>query len=245
MILIEGVGLVSVGRTLKAAKLARDLYLRAIAVMRGASALGGFVSLDDEESFGIEYWPLELYKLSLAPPPGEFQGVVVLVTGGAGGIGSAAAQAFAAEGACVVVTDIDGEGAAEVAAELGEGAVAVVADVTDESSIVNAYREAALAFGGVDMVVSNAGIASSAPIIETSLSSGIATTTSWPAATSWSPGRPRGNWSSRAPGAASSSSGRRTPLRPEKEPPPTRPPRPQSSISRAASPRSSAVTESA
>ena len=80
--------------------------------MRGASALGGFVSLDDEESFGIEYWPLELYKLSLAPPPGEFQGVVVLVTGGAGGIGSAVAQAFAAGGACVVVTDIDLDGAA-------------------------------------------------------------------------------------------------------------------------------------
>ena len=169
VILIEGVGLVSAGRTLKAAKLARDLYLRAIAVMRGASGLGGFVSLDDEESYAIEYWPLELYKLSLAPAPREFQGAVVLITGGAGGIGSAAARAFAAEGACVVLTDLDGDGAGEVAAELGEGAVAVVADVTDESSIVNAYREAALAFGGVDVVVSNAGIASSAPILETSL----------------------------------------------------------------------------
>ncbi len=169
VILIEGVGLVSAGRTLKAAKLARDLYLRAIAVMRGASGLGGFVSLDDKESYAIEYWPLELYKLSLAPAPREFQGAVVLITGGAGGIGSAAARAFAAEGACVVLTDLDGEGAGEVAAELGEGAVAVVADVTDESSIVNVYREAALAFGGVDVVVSNAGIASSAPILETSL----------------------------------------------------------------------------
>jgi rhamnulose-1-phosphate aldolase/alcohol dehydrogenase len=169
VILIEGVGLVSAGRTLKAAKLARDLYLRAIAVMRGASGLGGFVSLDDEESYAIEYWPLELYKLSLAPAPREFQGAVVLITGGAGGIGSAAARAFAAEGACVVLADLDGEGAGEVAAELGEAAVAVGADVTDESSIVNAYREAALAFGGVDVVVSNAGIASSAPILETSL----------------------------------------------------------------------------
>jgi rhamnulose-1-phosphate aldolase/alcohol dehydrogenase len=169
VVLIEGVGLVSAGRTLKAAKLARDLYLRAIAVMRGASGLGGFVSLDDEESYAIEYWPLELYKLSLAPAPREFQGAVVLITGGAGGIGSATARAFAADGACVVLADLDGEGAAEVAAELGEVAVAVVADVTDESSIVNAYREAALAFGGVDVVVSNAGIASSAPILETSL----------------------------------------------------------------------------
>jgi rhamnulose-1-phosphate aldolase/alcohol dehydrogenase len=169
VVLIEGVGLVSAGRTLKAAKLARDLYLRAIAVMRGASGLGGFVSLDDEESYAIEYWPLELYKLSLAPAPREFQGAVVLITGGAGGIGSAAARAFAAEGACVVLADLDGEGAGEVARGLGEGAVAVEADVTDESSIVKAYREASLAFGGVDVVVSNAGIASSAPILETSL----------------------------------------------------------------------------
>ena len=169
VILIEGVGLVSVGRTLKAATLARDLYLRAIAVMRGASALGGFVSLDDEESFGIEYWPLELYKLSLAPPPGEFQGVVVLVTGGAGGIGSSVAQGFAAGGACIVVTDIDLEGAESVAAGLGEVATGVWADVTDEASVVSAYREAALAFGGVDIVISNAGIASSAPITETSV----------------------------------------------------------------------------
>jgi rhamnulose-1-phosphate aldolase/alcohol dehydrogenase len=169
VILIEGVGLIGVGRTLKAARLARDLYLRAIAVMRGASALGGFVSLDDEESFGIEYWPLELYKLSLAPPPGEFQGVVVLVTGGAGGIGSAVAQEFAAGGACIVVTDIDLEGAGRIATELGDIAVGVRADVTDEGSVTDAYREAALTFGGVDIVISNAGIASSAPITETSL----------------------------------------------------------------------------
>jgi rhamnulose-1-phosphate aldolase/alcohol dehydrogenase len=169
VVLIEGVGLVSAGRTLKAARLARDLYLRAIAVMRGASGLGGFVSLDDQESFAIEYWPLELYKLSLAPPPREFQGVVVLITGGAGGIGSAVAHAFADEGACVVITDIDVEGAADVVAEIGDSAVAVEADVTDEGSVVDAYRDATLAFGGVDVVVSNAGIASSAPITETSI----------------------------------------------------------------------------
>jgi rhamnose utilization protein RhaD (predicted bifunctional aldolase and dehydrogenase)/NAD(P)-dependent dehydrogenase (short-subunit alcohol dehydrogenase family) len=148
VVLIEGVGLVSAGRTLKAARLSRDLYHRAIAVMRGAAALGGFVSLSDEESFAIEYWPLELYKLSLAPPPREFQGVVALITGGAGGIGSAAAHAFAAEGGCVVVADIDGEGAVKDAAAIGDAAVA---------------------FGGVDVVISNAGIASSAPITETTL----------------------------------------------------------------------------
>ena len=169
IVAIEGVGVVSVGRTLKAARLARDLYQRAVAVMRGASALGGFVSLDDEESFAIEYWPLELYKLSLAPPPREFQGVVAFITGGAGGIGGAAGHAFAGEGGCVVVTDIDGEGAAKEAAAIGDCAVAVTADVTDETSIVAAFRQAVLAFGGVDLVISNAGIASSAPITETSL----------------------------------------------------------------------------
>jgi rhamnulose-1-phosphate aldolase/alcohol dehydrogenase len=169
VILIEGVGLVSAGRTLKAAGLARDLYLRAIAVMRGAAGLGGFVSLDDEESYGIEYWPLELYKLSLAPPPREFQGAVVLITGGAGGIGSATARAFAAEGACVVVADIDRAGADAVAAEIGDGALAVSSDVTDEASVADAFRSAVLAFGGVDVVVSNAGIASSAPITETTI----------------------------------------------------------------------------
>ena len=169
VILIQGVGLVSVGRTLKAARLARDLYHRAISVMRAASALGGFVSLDDAESFAIEYWPLELYKLSLAPPPGEFQGMVALITGAAGGIGSAVARALAAGGACVVATDLDAQGAASVAAELGEVAISARADVLDEAATIGTFRSAVLSFGGVDVVVSNAGIASSAPLEETTL----------------------------------------------------------------------------
>ena len=169
VVVIQGVGVVSVGRTLKAARLARDLYERAINVMRAASALGGFVSLTDEESFAVEYWPLELYKLTLAPPPRELQGQVALVTGGAGGIGSAVARAVAAEGACVVVTDLDGDGAQAVAGDLGDVGLGVRADVTDEQSVVDAYRASVLAFGGVDIVVSNAGIASSAPLEETSL----------------------------------------------------------------------------
>jgi rhamnulose-1-phosphate aldolase/alcohol dehydrogenase len=169
VVVIQGVGLVSVGRTLKAAGLARDLYHRAINVMRTASALGGFVSLDDRESFAIEYWPLELYKLSLAPPPRELQGAIALITGAAGGIGSSVARALAAEGACVVATDLDLDGAVALAADLGDVAVGAPADVLDEASIVGAYRAAVLAFGGVDIVVSNAGIASSAPIEDTSL----------------------------------------------------------------------------
>jgi rhamnulose-1-phosphate aldolase/alcohol dehydrogenase len=169
VIVIQGVGLISVGRTVKAALLARDLYHRAIAVMRVASSLGGFVSLDDAESFAIEYWPLELYKLSLAPAPRELQGAVALITGGAGGIGSAVSRSLVEAGACVVVTDIDTSGAAAVADELGDNGTAVEANVLDEKSIVNAFGAAVDSFGGVDLVVSNAGIASSAPIEETTL----------------------------------------------------------------------------
>jgi rhamnulose-1-phosphate aldolase/alcohol dehydrogenase len=169
VVVVEGVGVISVGRTLKAARLARDLYQRAINVMRDASALGGFVSLTDEESFAVEYWPLELYKLTLAPPPREFQGQIALITGAAGGIGGAVGRALAAEGACVVATDLDGDGARAVAGELGDVAIGVRADVTDEESVVAAYDSAVLAFGGVDVVVSNAGIASSAPLAETTL----------------------------------------------------------------------------
>jgi rhamnulose-1-phosphate aldolase/alcohol dehydrogenase len=166
---IEGVGIVGIGRTPKAARLARDLYLRAIEVTRPASALGGFVSLSEEESFAVEYWPLELYKLTLAPPPRELEGAVALVTGGAGGIGSAVARTLSAAGACVVVTDLDFDGAEAVAQELGDTSTAVSADVTDEESVTAAFRETTLEYGGVDVVVSNAGIASSAPIEETTL----------------------------------------------------------------------------
>jgi rhamnulose-1-phosphate aldolase/alcohol dehydrogenase len=169
VVIVEGVGMVSIGRTLKAARVSRDLYHRAINVVRAASMLGGFVSLTDEESFAVEYWPLELYKLSLAPAPKELQGAIAFITGAAGGIGSAVARAFVAEGACVVVTDLDVEGAQAVAGELGDAAVAVHADVLDEQTVIDAYKAASLAFGGVDTVVSNAGIASSAPLEDTTL----------------------------------------------------------------------------
>jgi rhamnulose-1-phosphate aldolase/alcohol dehydrogenase len=169
VVVIQHVGLVGVGPTTKAATLSRDLYHRAIEVMAGAHALGGFVSLDEAESFAVEYWPLELYKLSLAPPPGELQGRVALVTGAAGGIGRAIVDALAAAGACVVGFDLDGDGAQDAVSALGDRGVGVGGDVTSEPAVRAAYDRAVMTFGGVDIVVSNAGIASSAPIEETTV----------------------------------------------------------------------------
>jgi rhamnulose-1-phosphate aldolase/alcohol dehydrogenase len=169
VVAIEHLGVIGAGTSVKAARLSRDLYQRAIEVMGGAHALGGFVSLSEDESFGVEYWPLELYKLSLAPPPGELQGRVALVTGAAGGIGRAVVDKLSAAGACVVAFDIDSEGAREAVSELGDTAVAVEGDVTTEDGVQAAFAAAVEAFGGVDIVVSNAGVASSAPIEETSL----------------------------------------------------------------------------
>ena len=166
---IQGVGLVGAAHNHKEASLSRDFAYRAISVMRGAHALGGYVSLTEEESYAIEYWPLELYKLAQAPPPRELAGRVAFVTGGAGGIGSAVARSLAEEGACVVACDLDEEGAREVAENLPQPGIAARADVTDEGEVANAYRRAVLEYGGVDVVVSNAGLASSAPIEETSV----------------------------------------------------------------------------
>jgi rhamnulose-1-phosphate aldolase/alcohol dehydrogenase len=159
VVLVQHVGLVGVAATTKAANLSRDLYHRAIEVMAGAHALGGFVSLDADESFAIEYWPLELYKLSLAPPPGELQGLVALVTGAAGGIGRAVVETLTSAGASVVGFDL----------EPNEAEVSVAGDVTSEADVRAAFEAAVAAYGGVDIVVSNAGVASSAPIEETTL----------------------------------------------------------------------------
>jgi rhamnulose-1-phosphate aldolase/alcohol dehydrogenase len=169
VVLIQHVGLIGVGTSTKHARLSRDLYHRAIEVMVGAHALGGFVSLDEGESFAIEYWPLELYKLSLAPPPGELQGKVALVTGAAGGIGRAVVDSLAAAGACVVAFDLDEAGASDAVAALGDGGIGVPGDVTSEAAVADAFAAAVEAYGGVDIVVSNAGVASSAPIEETTL----------------------------------------------------------------------------
>jgi len=174
VILIPGVGMFTTGKDCAMADVAAQLYHRAIAVMRGAVACGGFISLTDAESYAVEYWPLEQYKLKLAPPEREFARQVALVTGAAGGIGSAICRRLARDGAHVILTDIDLEGAQrksdEIIAEFGAGrAVAVRMDVTDEETVRAAFAQAALAFGGLDIIVNNAGLASSAPITETSV----------------------------------------------------------------------------
>jgi len=174
VILIPGVGMINTGKNIAMAKVSGALYHRAIAVMRGATALGNFVSLSENESYNVEYWPLELYKLTLAPPEAEFSRKVAFITGGAGGIGSAAARRLAAEGAHVVLADLNEEGARKVADELnakyGEGrALAVRMDVTKEDQVREAFRRAALAYGGLDILVNNAGLATSSPFENTSL----------------------------------------------------------------------------
>jgi rhamnulose-1-phosphate aldolase/alcohol dehydrogenase len=174
VILIPGVGMFTTGKDAVMADVSAQLYHRAIAVMRGAEACGGFISLSDAESYAVEYWPLEQYKLKLAPPEREFARHVALVTGAAGGIGSATCRRLAQDGAHIVATDIDLDGAEQLAAHInrqsGLGrAIAVKMDVTDEASVRAAFEKATLAFGGVDVIVNNAGLASSAPITETSL----------------------------------------------------------------------------
>jgi len=174
VILIPGIGMVNTGKNEKMSRISGALYHRAIAVMKGTDAIGKFVSLNENESYNVEYWPLELYKLTLAPPETEFSRKVAFVTGGAGGIGSATCRRLASEGAHVVIADLNIEGAEEKAKEINEKygenrAIAVKMDVTKEEEVQAAFKEAALAFGGVDIIVNNAGLATSSPFDETTL----------------------------------------------------------------------------
>jgi rhamnulose-1-phosphate aldolase/alcohol dehydrogenase len=174
VVLIPGLGIVTSGTDATRARTARDLYHRAIAVEDAADAIGGFRSLTEREAFAIEYWPLERYKLAQAPPPRELAGRIALITGGASGIGRATARLLAHLGAHVVVADLNREGAEEVAEEIVGAcglrrAVAAHVDVTDEAAVAEMIGRTVLEYGGLDILVSSAGLATSAPVTETTL----------------------------------------------------------------------------
>ncbi|SFR05837.1 rhamnulose-1-phosphate aldolase/alcohol dehydrogenase [Lentzea waywayandensis] len=169
IVLVPGVGMFSFGRDKQTARVAGEFYVNAINVMRGAESVSRYAPIDEREKFRIEYWSLEEAKLQRMPKPKPLATRVALVTGGGSGIGRAVAQRLAAEGACVVVADRDGDSAREVALSLGSSdvAVPVTVDVTSAAGIAEAFRAAALAFGGVDLVVNNAGLSISKPLEET------------------------------------------------------------------------------
>ncbi len=172
--LVPGVGMITFAKDRATARISGEFYVNAINVMRGASAVSEYCGLPEQEAFDIEYWLLEEAKLSRMPKPRSLAGRVALVTGGAGGIGSATAERYLAEGACVMLADID-EGALAATAEglvkrFGADVVRTVSmNVIDEAAVIAAYAKCAVEFGGIDILVSNAGIASSSPIEETSL----------------------------------------------------------------------------
>ncbi|MFL5334453.1 MAG: bifunctional rhamnulose-1-phosphate aldolase/short-chain dehydrogenase, partial [Geminicoccaceae bacterium] len=172
--LVPGVGMLTFARDKPTARIAAEFYVNAINVMRGAAGVDSYVGLAEQEAFNIEYWLLEEAKLQRLPKPRTLAGRVALVTGGAGGIGSAVARRLLAEGACVVLTDIDAEALARAEQSLAQAAGrdvvhAVVADVTDEAAVAAALGSTVERFGGIDIVVANAGLATAAAFAETSL----------------------------------------------------------------------------
>ncbi|MFD3665376.1 bifunctional aldolase/short-chain dehydrogenase [Streptomyces sp. NPDC058659] len=169
IVLVPGVGMFSFGRDKQTARVAGEFYVNAINVMRGAEAVSSYAPIEESEKFRIEYWELEEAKLRRMPKPRPLATRVALVTGAGSGIGRAIAHRLVAEGACVVVADLDAANAAAVAEELGgpDKAVAVAVDVTSEERIRAAFRSALLAFGGVDLVVNNAGLSISKPLLDT------------------------------------------------------------------------------
>ncbi|QXE33179.1 bifunctional aldolase/short-chain dehydrogenase [Streptomyces sp. GMY02] len=169
IVLVPGVGMFSFGKDKQTARVAGEFYVNAVNVMRGAEAVSSYTPIEESEKFRIEYWELEEAKLRRMPAPKPLATRIALVTGAGSGIGRAIARRLAAEGACVVVADLNGESAVEVAEELGgaDRAVAVTVDVTDEEQIAAAFDAAVLAFGGVDLIVNNAGISISKPLLET------------------------------------------------------------------------------
>jgi rhamnulose-1-phosphate aldolase/alcohol dehydrogenase len=169
IVLVPGVGMFSFGGDKQTARIAGEFYVNAINVIRGAEAVSTYAPVAESEKFRVEYWELEERKLRRRPKPKALTGKIAFVTGGASGIGRATCHALAAQGACVVVADRDREGARQVAKELGGpgAALDVHADVTDEASVRAAVEAACLAFGGLDIVVDNAGLSRAAPLEET------------------------------------------------------------------------------
>ena len=169
IVLIPGVGMFSYGKDKQTARVAGEFYINAINVMRGAESLSTYAPIDEAEKFRIEYWALEEAKLQRLPKPKPLAGRIALVTGAASGIGKAIATRLAGEGACVVIADLDLEKAQAAAAEIGgtDVAIGVAANVTDEKAIDATIAAALLQFGGLDLVVNNAGLSISKPLLET------------------------------------------------------------------------------
>jgi rhamnulose-1-phosphate aldolase/alcohol dehydrogenase len=171
IVLVPGVGMFSFGKDKQTARVAGEFYVNAINVMRGAEGLSTYTPIDEAEKFRIEYWALEEAKLRRMPKPKPLATRIAFVTGAASGIGKAIAQRLAAEGACVVVADLDLEKAQAAAADLGgtDVAVGVQVDVSDEAKVGAAVETALLTFGGLDLVVNNAGLSLSKSLLETTV----------------------------------------------------------------------------
>jgi len=169
IVLVPGVGMFSFGADKKTARVASEFYMNAINVMRGAEALSTYRPISEREKFRIEYWSLEEAKLQRLPKPSTHATKVAFVTGAASGIGKAIAQRLARDGACVVIADLDESKAQAVASAIGstDVAIGVGMDVRNEQAVKNALDRAVLAFGGVDIVVNNAGVSLSKPLLDT------------------------------------------------------------------------------
>lgn len=174
IILYPGVGMFSFAKDKQTTRVASEFYINAINVMRGAEAVSEYTSLPRQEAFNIEYWLLEEAKLQRMPKPKALTGRIALVTGSAGGIGKAIAKKFAEEGACVIINDINEERLQSAMEEFQQlfgrdTAASTLLDVTDNATIEKAFAATALAFGGVDIIVNNAGISISKSITDHSI----------------------------------------------------------------------------